>query len=162
MYVLDEPSIGLHQRDNDRLIATLHHLRDIGNSVIVVEHDQDMMRAADHLIDMGPGAGVHGGHIMAQRPPEIKSNPQSPTGRYCRELSLSQYQHNAPPPTLQTLRVIETSGNDTRHINVNFSVGLFTCVTGVSGSGKAPWSRIPCTRRCCPPALSFTRRTRPP
>ncbi|MGN1055252.1 MAG: excinuclease ABC subunit UvrA, partial [Comamonas sp.] len=166
MYVLDEPSIGLHQRDNDRLIATLQHLRDIGNSVIVVEHDEDMMRAADCLIDMGPGAGVHGGRVMAQGTFEqVKAHPDSPTGQYLSgRKRIAVPRHRTPwlpvkvatevaSPTrgfpsipgattvdhhgLQTLRIVGASGHNLRDVTVEFPVGLFTCVTGVSGSGKS-------------------------
>ena len=168
MYVLDEPSIGLHQRDNDKLIATLQHLRDIGNSVIVVEHDEDMMRAADQIIDLGPGAGVHGGRIMAQGTyDEVKANPESPTGRYlsgAQAIPVPQHRTpwmpvlqkeegekaaaprfpasrraaaDAPPATLQALRVLGARGHNLRNVSVDFPVGLFTCVTGVSGSGKS-------------------------
>lgn len=142
MYVLDEPSIGLHQRDNDRLISTLHYLRDIGNSVLVVEHDEDMMRAADHVIDMGPGAGVHGGRVVAQGSFEdVRANPASLTGRYlAKTLSIAipkkrhRLQDQAVP---QCLRIIGASGNNLRGVSIDIPVGLFTCVTGVSGSGKS-------------------------
>ena len=142
MYVLDEPSIGLHQRDNDRLISTLHHLRDIGNSVLVVEHDEDMMRAADHVIDMGPGAGVHGGRVVAQGTFEaVRDNPDSLTGRYlAHTLSIAvpskrhRLQDQATP---QCLRIVGASGNNLKSVSVDIPVGLFTCVTGVSGSGKS-------------------------
>jgi len=167
MYVLDEPSIGLHQRDNDRLIDTLKHLRDIGNSVLVVEHDEDMIRAADHCIDMGPGAGVHGGRVMAQgTAAEIEANPASLTGRYMSgalriEVPAQrrpwQIQHSrsvtaaAPatnvfgslPPSVvhsaakQSLTVVGASGHNLQNVTVEFPVGLLTCVTGVSGSGKS-------------------------
>ena len=166
MYVLDEPSIGLHQRDNDRLIATLEHLRNIGNSVIVVEHDEDMMRAADCIIDMGPGAGIHGGRVMAQGSFEqIRANPQSPTGQYlsgakriavpARRTPWLPLQVDVPPSQpatgfpsipgattvdhhgLQTLRIIGASGHNLQQVTVEFPVGLLTCVTGVSGSGKS-------------------------
>ncbi len=166
MYVLDEPSIGLHQRDNDRLIATLEHLRNIGNSVIVVEHDEDMMRAADCLIDMGPGAGVHGGRVMAQGTfDEVKATPDSPTGQYLsgtKQIAVPKRRtpwlpvkvdaETAKPATgfpsipgsdvvnhhgLQALRVVGASGHNLRDVTVEFPVGLFTCVTGVSGSGKS-------------------------
>ncbi|MEI6762485.1 MAG: excinuclease ABC subunit UvrA, partial [Betaproteobacteria bacterium] len=142
MYVLDEPSIGLHQRDNDRLISTLHHLRDIGNSVLVVEHDEDMMRAADHVIDMGPGAGVHGGRVVAQGTFEaVRDNPDSLTRRYlAHTLSIAvpskrhRLQDQATP---QCLRIVGASGNNLKNVSVDIPVGLFTCVTGVSGSGKS-------------------------
>ena len=199
MYVLDEPSIGLHQRDNDRLIATLMHLRDIGNSVIVVEHDEDMMRAADQIIDMGPGAGVHGGQVMAQGTyDEICASPQSLTGQYLSgRKSIAVPKHRTPwlpvqagtvgapvgkpaagtsesffptvaasktkqnaskkgavtarplsakasfdikhidPHKVQSLRVIGASGHNLHDVQVDFPVGLLTCVTGVSGSGKS-------------------------
>ena len=182
MYVLDEPSIGLHQRDNDRLIGTLIHLRDIGNSVIVVEHDEDMILAADFCVDMGPGAGVHGGRVMAQgTPAQIKANAQSLTGRYLSgalEITVPPRRRSwlaevikAPPAKapkskggnqkakahspnvnpfavvsdastlttapLQCLRIEGARGNNLKSVNVEFPVGLFTCVTGVSGSGKS-------------------------
>ena len=176
MYVLDEPSIGLHQRDNDRLIDTLKHLRDIGNSVLVVEHDEDMIRAADHVIDMGPGAGVHGGRVMAQGTfAEVQANPHSLTGQYLAgTLEIAVPRHRtpwlpvkpgdeahkfkpsrlAPSPAaqrraareanhlatqgeLQALRVVGANGHNLRDVDVEFPVGLFTCVTGVSGSGKS-------------------------
>ena len=178
MYVLDEPSIGLHQRDNDRLIGTLAHLRDIGNSVIVVEHDEDMILAADYCIDMGPGAGVHGGRVMAQGTPvQIKANENSLTGRYLSgtlEISVPKRRRSWLPHVkqetglktsakaqinkplnlvnpfakltsnskqssldLQSFKIIGAKGNNLKNIDVEFPVGLFTCVTGVSGSGKS-------------------------
>jgi excinuclease ABC subunit A len=142
MYVLDEPSIGLHQRDNARLIGTLQHLRDIGNSVLVVEHDEDMMRAADFCIDMGPGAGVHGGHVVAQGTYEqIKANPDSLTGRYLAhtlKIAIPRRRHSlALQSEPQVLQIMGASGNNLQHVNVDIPVGLFTCVTGVSGSGKS-------------------------
>lgn len=140
MYVLDEPSIGLHQRDNDRLIATLHHLRDIGNSVLVVEHDEDAIRAADYVIDMGPGAGVHGGRVMAQgTPEEVAHAPDSITGQYL----LGQRRIAIPSrksPSLDeggALMVSNARGNNLKNVNISIPVGLLTCVTGVSGSGKS-------------------------
>ncbi len=145
MYVLDEPSIGLHQRDNARLIGTLRHLRDIGNSVLVVEHDEDAIRAADHVIDMGPGAGVHGGRVMAEgTPEEVALNPASLTGRY-----LSGALRIEVPPRRSrprnafegvdagVLRIVNARGNNLKNITAEIPVGLFTCVTGVSGSGKS-------------------------
>lgn len=142
MYVLDEPSIGLHQRDNDRLIGTLQHLRDIGNSVLVVEHDEDMMRAADHVIDMGPGAGVHGGRVVAQGTYEqVKANPDSLTGRYLAhtlKIAVPAQRHsikNQADP--QVLQIVHATGHNLKGVSVDFPVGLFTCVTGVSGSGKS-------------------------
>ena len=139
MYVLDEPSIGLHQRDNDRLIDTLKHLRDIGNSVLVVEHDEDMMRAADHVIDMGPGAGVHGGRVVAQGTYEqVKANPNSLTGRYLAQtLRIAVPANRHPYANTDTLKLINASGNNLKGVSVEFPIGLFTCVTGVSGSGKS-------------------------
>ncbi|MFY9812055.1 excinuclease ABC subunit UvrA [Aquabacterium sp.] len=140
MYVLDEPSIGLHQRDNDRLIGTLQHLRNLGNSVLVVEHDEDMIRAADHVIDMGPGAGVHGGHVLAQgTPEEVMSNPNSITGRYLARalrIELPPKRHAFTDETPR-LRVVNASGHNLKGVTADFPVGLLTCVTGVSGSGKS-------------------------
>jgi len=139
MYVLDEPSIGLHQRDNDRLIGTLTHLRDLGNTVIVVEHDEDAMHHADHIIDIGPGAGVHGGHIVAEGTIEqIKSNPNSLTGKF-----LSGKEMIALPTKRQQvdkkaqIRIEGASGNNLKDVSVDIPIGLLTCVTGVSGSGKS-------------------------
>jgi excinuclease ABC subunit A len=140
MYVLDEPSIGLHQRDNDRLIGTLQHLRDIGNSVIVVEHDEDMIRAADHVVDMGPGAGVHGGHVLAQgHPKDILENPDSLTGRYlARVLRIDvPAERHAFTDETPRLRVVNARGHNLKNVTVELPVGLLTCVTGVSGSGKS-------------------------
>ena len=138
MYVLDEPSIGLHQRDNDRLISTLQHLRDIGNSVLVVEHDEDMMRAADHLIDMGPGAGVHGGRVVAQGSyDEVKASKDSLTGQYLARTLQIAVPRARTPLREERLRILGASGNNLKKVDVEFPVGLFTCVTGVSGSGKS-------------------------
>ena len=140
MYVLDEPSIGLHQRDNDRLIDTLRHLRDIGNSVLVVEHDEDAIRAADHVIDMGPGAGVHGGHVIAQgTPAAVAASPESLTGRYlARALRIAvPAQRHRPPTDAQPLRIVNARGNNLKGVTVEVPLGLLTCVTGVSGSGKS-------------------------
>jgi len=144
MYVLDEPSIGLHQRDNDRLIGTLQHLRDLGNSVLVVEHDEDMIRVADYVIDMGPGAGVHGGRVVAQgTAAQIEAHPASLTGQYMsgrRSIALPS-QRRRPPrepgPGTGWLSVIGAHGNNLRHVQAHIPVGLMTCVTGVSGSGKS-------------------------
>ncbi len=138
MYVLDEPSIGLHQRDNDRLIATLKHLRDLGNSVLVVEHDEDMIRASDYVIDIGPGAGVHGGKIVATgTPSEVERNPDSLTGAY-----LSGQESIAVPQKRtehdgRFLSIIGAGGNNLQKVDAHIPVGLLTCVTGVSGSGKS-------------------------
>ena len=137
MYVLDEPSIGLHQRDNRRLLDTLKRLRDLGNTVLVVEHDEETIRSADHVIDMGPGAGVHGGEIVAQgTPDEIKKNERSLTGQY---LSGKTF---IPVPSMRRasdkfIGVIAATENNLKGITVNFPLGLLTCVTGVSGSGKS-------------------------
>lgn len=142
MYVLDEPSIGLHQRDNERLIGTLKHLRDLGNSVLVVEHDEDMIRAADHVVDMGPGAGVHGGRVVAQgTPAEVAASADSLTGRYlahalkievpARRVRLADF---TDP---RVLTICNARGNNLKGVDVEIPVGLFTCVTGVSGSGKS-------------------------
>jgi excinuclease ABC subunit A len=142
MYVLDEPSIGLHQRDNERLIGTLRHLRDLGNSVLVVEHDEDAIRAADHVIDLGPGAGVHGGRIIAQgTADEVAANPESLTGRYLgRVLKIAvptKRRRLADSTDPQVLKISGARGNNLRRVDVEIPVGLFTCVTGVSGSGKS-------------------------
>jgi len=139
MYVLDEPSIGLHQRDNARLLATLTYLRDLGNTVIVVEHDEDAIRLADHVVDIGPGAGVHGGQIVAQgTPQEIIDNPRSLTGQYLshkQSISLPATRR-APDPDKQ-IRVKGARGNNLKNVDISIPVGLFTCITGVSGSGKS-------------------------
>jgi excinuclease ABC subunit A len=139
MYVLDEPSIGLHQRDNDRLLQTLKHLRDLGNSVIVVEHDTDAILSADHVVDMGPGAGEHGGQIVAQgTPDEIRHAPHSLTGQYLaghRQIPMPERRHRAEPKRL--LSVTGATGNNLQSVTLKLPVGLFVCVTGVSGSGKS-------------------------
>jgi excinuclease ABC subunit A len=142
MYVLDEPSIGLHQRDNDRLIGTLKHLRDLGNSVLVVEHDEDMILAADHVVDMGPGAGVHGGHVIAQgTPAEVAASEDSLTGQYlARKLKIpvpARRHALADSTDPQLLRIVNARGNNLQGVTAEIPVGLFTCVTGVSGSGKS-------------------------
>ena len=139
MYVLDEPSIGLHQRDNERLIETLRHLRDLGNSVLVVEHDEDTIWACDHVVDLGPGPGVHGGQVVAQGTPnEVAQHPTSLTGRYlARTLRITPpEQRRAPDPDRQLI-VRGARGNNLCGIDVAFPIGLLTCVTGVSGSGKS-------------------------
>ncbi|OZG70884.1 excinuclease ABC subunit A [Hahella sp. CCB-MM4] len=139
MYVLDEPSIGLHQRDNDRLLATLNHLRDLGNTVIVVEHDEDAIRTADYVVDIGPGAGVHGGEIVAQGSPEqIMASSHSVTGQYLsgkKEISIPSQRVPADPK--KQLVVKGAQGNNLKNVTLKIPVGLFTCVTGVSGSGKS-------------------------
>ena len=138
MYVLDEPSIGLHQRDNDRLIGTLRHLRDLGNSVLVVEHDEDAIRAADHVVDMGPGAGVHGGHVVAQgTPDEIAANADSLTGRYLSGTMAIDVPFARVPPGDKRLTIRGARGNNLHGVDVSIPVGLLVCVTGVSGSGKS-------------------------
>ena len=139
MYVLDEPSIGLHQRDNRRLIGTLEHLRDLGNSVLVVEHDEDMIHAADHVVDMGPGAGVHGGRVVAQgTAAEVAASEASLTGRYlARRLRIELPAERRSPDEHAWLRIVGASGNNLQGVTAEIPVGLFTCVTGVSGSGKS-------------------------
>ena len=138
MYILDEPSIGLHQRDNARLLGTLKRLRDLGNTVIVVEHDEEAIRAADHVVDLGPGAGIHGGEVVAQgRPEEIAANPQSITGRYLAGLEAIPVPHARRKRTSARIGIADASGNNLRHLDVSIPVGLLTCVTGVSGSGKS-------------------------
>src|SRR5262245_60128801 len=139
MYILDEPSIGLHQRDNQRLLDTLHRLRDLGNTVIVVEHDEDAIRQADHVVDLGPGAGVHGGKVVAQGSPrEIEASPASLTGQYLsgrKHIEVPDKRRRNEPK--QQLRLRKATGNNLKGIDVSFPVGLLTCVTGVSGSGKS-------------------------
>jgi excinuclease ABC subunit A len=139
MYVLDEPSIGLHQRDNDRLLETLMRLRDIGNSVIVVEHDQDAIMAADYVVDIGPGAGEHGGNIVAAgTPKEIQENTNSVTGQYLsgkKQITYNKKRH-APDPA-RWLSLFHATGNNLKDVKLELPVGLLTCVTGVSGSGKS-------------------------
>ena len=139
MYVLDEPSIGLHQRDNDRLLDTLKRLRDIGNSVIVVEHDQDAIMEADYVIDIGPGAGEHGGRIVAEgTPAQIKQNPNSVTGEYLsgkRQITYNK-KRTAPDPA-RWLKMTHATGNNLKDVTLKLPVGLLSCITGVSGSGKS-------------------------
>ena len=138
LYILDEPSIGLHQRDNDKLLATLQRLRDLGNSLIVVEHDEDTMRSADYLIDIGPGAGVHGGQVVAAgTPAEVMANPDSLTGQYLSGKKKIEVPTVRRPGNGKVLKVIGASENNLRHIDVEFPLGTFTVVTGVSGSGKS-------------------------
>ncbi len=139
LYVLDEPSIGLHQRDNDRLLGTLKHLRDLGNTVIVVEHDEDAILAADHVVDIGPGAGVHGGEIVAQgTPAEIMANPRSLTGEYLTGARLvSAPKVRRRPDRSRALKVIGARGNNLQNVTAEIPQGLFTCITGVSGGGKS-------------------------
>jgi excinuclease ABC subunit A len=139
MYILDEPSIGLHQRDNQRLLDTLMRLRDLGNTVIVVEHDEDAIRQADHVVDLGPGAGVHGGDVVAQgTPADIEACHASLTGQYlCGSRRIPVPTLRVPPRPDRLLRLIGAHGNNLRHVTVDFPIGLMTCVTGVSGSGKS-------------------------
>jgi excinuclease ABC subunit A len=139
MYILDEPSIGLHQRDNQRLLNTLTYLRDMGNSVIVVEHDEDAIMAADHVVDIGPGAGVHGGQIVAQgTPQQIMDDPNSLTGQYLSgKKSISVPAQRTPYDAEQRIRIVNASGNNLKNVSVDIPVGLMTCITGVSGSGKS-------------------------
>jgi len=139
MYILDEPSIGLHQRDNQRLLDTLHRLRDLGNTVIVVEHDEEAIRQADHVLDLGPGAGVHGGRIVAQgTPAQIEASAASLTGQYLsgrKRIDIPEKRRRNEPK--QQLKLRGASGNNLKRIDASFPVGLLTCVTGVSGSGKS-------------------------
>ena len=139
MYVLDEPSIGLHQRDNHRLLETLHHLRDIGNTVIVVEHDEDAIRSADYVVDIGPGAGIHGGAIVAEgTPKQVIANPESMTGDYLagrRRIEAPSTPRRADRE--RRLKIIGARGNNLKNVTLELPVGLFTCITGVSGSGKS-------------------------
>ena len=138
LYILDEPSIGLHQRDNDKLLATLKRLRDLGNTLIVVEHDEDTMRAADYLIDIGPGAGAHGGQVMAAgTPEEVMANPNSLTGQYLSGKKFIPVPEKRRPGSGEFLTVRGAAENNLRHIDVSVPLGTFTCVTGVSGSGKS-------------------------
>ena len=138
LYILDEPSIGLHQRDNDKLLATLKNLRDLGNSLIVVEHDEDTMRSADYLIDIGPGAGVHGGQVVAAgTPAEVMANPNSLTGQYLSGKKKIEVPAARRAGNGKILKVVGASENNLRHIDVEFPLGTFTVVTGVSGSGKS-------------------------
>ena len=139
MYVLDEPSIGLHQRDNERLLNTLIHLRNLGNTVIVVEHDEDAIREADHIIDIGPGAGVHGGQVIAQgTPKEIMANPNSITGKFLSgEEKIEIPKKRTALDKSKLLKLKGATGNNLKGVNLEIPVGLFTCITGVSGSGKS-------------------------
>ena len=138
LYVLDEPSIGLHQRDNARLLETLRRLRDLGNTVIVVEHDEDAIETADYVVDVGPGAGVKGGNVVAQgTPQQIKSNPKSLTGQYLTGEMYVPIPERRPPNHRRTIKVINARGNNLKNVSAEIPLGLFTCVTGVSGGGKS-------------------------
>ncbi|PIT42897.1 excinuclease ABC subunit UvrA [Snodgrassella alvi] len=139
MYVLDEPSIGLHQRDNDRLLDTLKHLRDLGNSVIVVEHDEDAIRAADFVVDMGPGAGEHGGNVIIAAPPaQVAACKESVTGQYLSgKKAISIPKQRTPIDKKRLLVLSGASGNNLKNVNLTLPLGLITCITGVSGSGKS-------------------------
>src|SRR5579884_3801802 len=138
LYVLDEPSIGLHQRDNARLLETLKRLRDLGNTVIVVEHDEDAIRVADHVLDIGPGAGIHGGHVVAEGTvPDLIAAPESWTGKYLSGELGVEIPNRRPPNPRRTLRVVNARGNNLKNVTAEIPLGLFTCVTGVSGGGKS-------------------------
>jgi len=139
MYILDEPSIGLHQRDNQRLLGTLTHLRDIGNTVIVVEHDEEAIMSADYVVDLGPGAGVHGGKIVAEgTPEEIKNEPKSLTGQYLSgKRSIAIPDDRSQPDPERQITIVGATGNNLKSVEASIPVGLMTCVTGVSGSGKS-------------------------
>ncbi|MDY7219310.1 excinuclease ABC subunit UvrA [Denitrificimonas sp. JX-1] len=139
MYILDEPSIGLHQRDNERLLNTLDHLRKIGNTVIVVEHDEDAIRMADYVVDIGPGAGVHGGEVVAQgTPEEVMANPASLTGKYLSgDVQITYPTERTPINPEKMLRLYGARGNNLKNVNLDLPLGLLTCITGVSGSGKS-------------------------
>jgi len=139
MYILDEPSIGLHQRDNQRLLRSLVHLRDIGNTVIIVEHDEEAIMAADYVVDLGPGAGVHGGRIVAEgTPQEIENNPQSLTGQYLSgRRSIAIPSNRTAADDNKTISILGARGNNLKSVDVSIPIGLMTCVTGVSGSGKS-------------------------
>ena len=139
MYILDEPSIGLHQKDNERLLKTLHYLRDLGNTVIVVEHDEDAIRSADYVLDIGPGAGVHGGHIVAEgTPAQVIKNKKSLTGQYLSgKLEIAIPKKRTQPDTKKLIKITGATGNNLKNVTLKLPIGLFTCVTGVSGSGKS-------------------------
>src|SRR5688572_25936190 len=139
MYILDEPSIGLHQRDNSRLLGTLKHLRDLGNTVIVVEHDEEAIRSADTVLDIGPGAGVHGGEVVAEgTPADIVNHPDSLTGKYLSgRLKIALPALRTPRDPRRNIKVTGATGNNLKNVTAEFPLGLFTCVTGVSGSGKS-------------------------
>ena len=139
LYVLDEPSIGLHQRDNERLLGTLKRLRDLGNTVIVVEHDEDAILQADYVFDIGPGAGIHGGEIVAEgTPDEVMANPASLTGKYLTgELQVKVPAKRRKPQKGRTLKLVGARGNNLKNVTAEIPLGTFTCITGVSGGGKS-------------------------
>ena len=138
LYILDEPSIGLHQRDNERLIKTLARLRDIGNTVIVVEHDEDTIRAADYVIDMGPGAGVNGGHVVAAgTPADIMACPESMTGAYLTGKRMIRVPDERRKPGRGCLKITGARANNLKNVTAKIEFGTLTVVTGVSGSGKS-------------------------
>ncbi len=163
LYVLDEPSIGLHQRDNARLLDTLKHLRDLGNTVIVVEHDEDAIREADYVVDIGPAAGIHGGEVVAEgTPAEIMANPKSLTGQYLsgvREIATPLFRR--PPQKGKRLRVVGATGNNLKNVTAEIPLGLFTCITGVSGGGKSTLLDRHALQGRRPPAQRRPRRPRP-
>ena len=138
MYILDEPSIGLHQKDNERLLKTLHYLRDLGNTVIVVEHDEDAIRSADYVLDIGPGAGVHGGHIVAEgTPAQVIKNKASLTGQYLSGKLEIAIPKNRTAHSNKFIKIMGATGNNLKNVTLKLPIGLLTCVTGVSGSGKS-------------------------
>ena len=138
LYILDEPSIGLHQRDNDKLIATLQRLRDLGNTLIVVEHDEDTMKAADYIVDIGPGAGIHGGQVVAAgTPQEIMDCRESLTGQYLSGKKRIEIPKQRRTGNGKFLEVLGAAENNLQQVDVKIPLGTFTCVTGVSGSGKS-------------------------
>src|SRR5690606_23297487 len=139
LYVLDEPSIGLHQRDNERLLETLKHLRDLGNTVIVVEHDEEAVLTADYVVDIGPAAGVHGGEVIAQgTPAEVMANSKSLTGQYLSgEMGIAVPAERRPGTKGKKIKVVGARGNNLKNVTAAFPLGTFTCVTGVSGGGKS-------------------------
>ena len=138
LYVLDEPSIGLHQRDNARLLETLKRLRDLGNTVIVVEHDEDAIRTADWVLDIGPGAGIHGGHVIAKgQVDDLIAAPDSWTGKYLSGELMVPIPERRPPSKSRVLKIVGARGNNLKNITAEIPLGLFTCVTGVSGGGKS-------------------------
>jgi excinuclease ABC subunit A len=138
MYILDEPSIGLHQRDNERLLKTLVRLRDLGNTVIVVEHDEEAIAAADYIIDIGPGAGVHGGEVVAEgTAQQIHDNPNSVTGQFMSGVRGIKIPTERNQPKGKFIDVTGACGNNLQNVDLQIPIGLFTCITGVSGSGKS-------------------------